>query len=126
MRLPQYLSEAFRECLCRFSHYLTGEDITNGVHHDLGFFVPIVTHQLAKILKTQAYRNIVASCRCDKVVQSLEIDSRLIIRASNVTERSLVTTCQLLNSSRSDDNPNGFTIEGLTIIENKDLKTVKR
>ncbi|RJU37728.1 conjugative transposon protein TraK, partial [Bacteroides sp. AM44-19] len=45
---------------------------------------------------------------------------------SNVTERSLVTTCRLLNSSRSDDNPNGFTIEGFTIIENKDLQTIKR
>ena len=42
------------------------------------------------------------------------------------TERSLVTTCRLLNSSRSDDNPNGFTIEGFTIIENKDLQTIKR
>ena len=41
-------------------------------------------------------------------------------------ERSLVTTCRLLNSSRSDDNPGGFTIEGFTIIENKDLQTVKR
>ena len=27
---------------------------------------------------------------------------------------------------RSDDNPNGFTIEGFTIIENKDLQTIKR
>ena len=49
-----------------------------------------------------------------------------VIRQSNVTERSLVTTCRLLNSSRSDDNPNGFTIEGFTIIENKDLQTIKR
>ena len=49
-----------------------------------------------------------------------------IIRQSNVTERSLVTTCRLLNASRSDDNPNGFTIEGFTIIENKDLQTIKR
>lgn len=30
------------------------------------------------------------------------------------------------NASRSDDNPNGFTIEGFTIIENKDLQTIKR
>ena len=49
-----------------------------------------------------------------------------ISRQSNVTERSLVTTCRLLNASRSDDNPNGFTIEGFTIIENKDLQTIKR
>lgn len=51
---------------------------------------------------------------------------QLIIRQSNVTTRSLITTCRLTNSSRSDDNPNGFIIEGLTILENKDLQTVKR
>ena len=50
----------------------------------------------------------------------------MIIRQSNVTERSLVTTCRLTNASRSDDNPNGFIIEGLTILENKDIQTVKR
>ena len=32
---------------------------------------------------------------------------QMIIRESNVTERSLVTDCQLQNTSRSDDNPNG-------------------
>ncbi len=41
----------------------------------------------------------------------------MIIRESNVTERTLVTVCRLLNASRSDDNPNGFTIEGFTILE---------
>jgi conjugative transposon TraK protein len=51
---------------------------------------------------------------------------QLIIRESNVTERNLVTRCRLLNSVRSDDNPNGFTIEGFEILENKDIKTVKR
>ena len=51
---------------------------------------------------------------------------QLIIRESNVTERSLVTTCRLLNASRSDANPNGFTIEGFTILENKDLMTRER
>ncbi len=51
---------------------------------------------------------------------------QLIIRQSNVTERTLVTVCKLLNSSRSDDNPNGFTIESFTILENKDIRTVKR
>lgn len=50
----------------------------------------------------------------------------VIIRQSNVTERSLVTTCRLTNASRSDDNPNGFIIEGLTILENRDIQTVKR
>lgn len=50
----------------------------------------------------------------------------IIIRQSNVTERSLITICRLTNASRSDDNPNGFIIEGLTILENKDIQTVKR
>jgi len=58
--------------------------------------------------------------------KSVSYATQKIIRQSNVTERSLVTTCRLLNASRSDDNPNGFTIEGFTIIENKDLQTIKR
>ena len=51
---------------------------------------------------------------------------QMIIRESNVTERSLVTVCRLTNSSRSDDNPNGFIIENFNILENKDISTVKR
>lgn len=51
---------------------------------------------------------------------------QIIIRQSNVTERSLITSCRLTNASRSDDNPNGFIIEGLTILENKDIQTIKR
>ena len=51
---------------------------------------------------------------------------QMIIRQSNVTERSLTTSCRLTNASRSDDNPNGFIIEGLTILENKDIQTIKR
>lgn len=51
---------------------------------------------------------------------------QMIIRESNVTERTLVTQCSLSNASRSDDNPNGFIIEGFTILENKDISTVKR
>jgi hypothetical protein len=43
-----------------------------------------------------------------------------------VTERSLVTVCRLVNATRSDDNPNGFTIEGFTIVENRDISTVER
>ena len=48
------------------------------------------------------------------------------IISGNVTNRTLVTTCKLSNVSRSDDNPNGFMIEGFTILENKDINTIKR
>ena len=51
---------------------------------------------------------------------------QMIIRESNVTQRTLVTTCRLSNVSRSDDNPNGFIIEGFNILENKDIMTTKR
>ena len=34
-----------------------------------------------------------------------------LVRSSNITERSLVTRCRLLNSVRSDNNPHGFTME---------------
>ena len=50
----------------------------------------------------------------------------MIIRESNITERSLVTECDLLNSVRSDNNPQGFMIEQFRITENKDLRTIER
>ncbi len=51
---------------------------------------------------------------------------QLIIRESNITERSLTTRCDLINSVRSDNNPQGFTMERFEIIENRDLRTIKR
>jgi len=49
-----------------------------------------------------------------------------IIRESNITERSLVTRCNLINSVRSDNNPHGFTMEKFEILENRDLRTIAR
>ena len=51
---------------------------------------------------------------------------QMIIRESNITERSLITTCKLLNSVRSENNPHGFTIEAFEIRENKDLRVLDR
>lgn len=50
----------------------------------------------------------------------------MIIRESNVTERSLVTCCSLINSIRSDNNPHGFIMEAFEIIENKDIRVIDR
>lgn len=69
------------------------------------------------------------SVRCDfdsYPYRAVTYARQLIIRESNVTERSLVTRCQLLNSVRSDNNPHGFILEAFEIIENKDLKVMKR
>ena len=87
-----------------------------------GYYNRIIAGNINQVLKVDS-----VVCNFDSYpYQAKTYAKQMIIRASNVTERSLVTTCRLLNSSRSDDNPNGFTIEGFTIIENKDLQTVKR
>ena len=51
---------------------------------------------------------------------------QMIIRESNVTERSLITRCNLINSVRSDNNPQGFTMERFEIVENRDLRVIAR
>ena len=51
---------------------------------------------------------------------------QLIIRSSNVTKRSLVTSCYLVNSVRSDNNPQGFNIEKFVVTENRDVEVIKR
>jgi conjugative transposon TraK protein len=51
---------------------------------------------------------------------------QLIVRESNVTERSLVTRCGLINSVRSDNNPHGFTMERFEILENRDVRVLER
>lgn len=87
-----------------------------------GYYNRIIAGNINQVLKVDS-----VVCNFDTYpYQARTYAKQMIIRASNVTERSLVTTCRLLNSSRSDDNPNGFTIEDFTIIENKDLQTVKR
>ena len=87
-----------------------------------GYYNRIIAGNINQVLKVDS-----VVCNFDSYLyQAKTYAKQMIIRASNVTERSLVTTCRLLNSSRSDDNPNGFTIEGFTIIENKDLQTIKR
>lgn len=77
-----------------------------------GYYNRIIAGNINQVLKVDS-----VVCNFDSYpYQARTYAKQMIIRASNVTERSLVTTCRLLNSSRSDDNPNGFTIEGLSLI----------
>lgn len=93
-----------------------------------------------KDLSEKGYYNRIIS---GNINQTVEIDSvkcdfnqypykvrtyarQLIVRESSLTIRSLVTSCRLLNATRSDNNPHGFIIEAFTITENKDLQTIKR
>ena len=71
----------------------------------------------------------VDSIRCDFDRYPYEVTTfarQRILRESTVTERSLVTTCRLVNVSRSDNNPQGFMVEALNIVENKDIATYDR
>lgn len=69
------------------------------------------------------------SIRCRLDVYPYEVSTyarQFIIRASNITERSLVTSCTLQNSVRSDNNPQGFLMEKFLVRENRDIQTYKR
>ena len=62
------------------------------------------------------------SIRCDFDSYPYEVTTfarQFIIRQSNVTERSLVTSC-------SDNNPQGFLMEHFLVRENRDIQTYKR
>ncbi|RKE52438.1 conjugative transposon protein TraK [Sphingobacterium detergens] len=93
-----------------------------------------------KDLSEKGYYNRIIS---GNVQQRIEVDSvvcnfdiypysvrayakQFIIRSSNLTKRSLVTSCNLVNSVRSDNNPQGFNIEKFAVLENKDLEVVER
>jgi len=49
-----------------------------------------------------------------------------LVRKSNTTIRQLITTGQLRNISRTDNNTHGFLIEGWIIEDNSDLQTRRR
>ncbi|WP_312422556.1 MULTISPECIES: conjugative transposon protein TraK [Epilithonimonas] len=93
-----------------------------------------------KDLQEKGYYNRIIS---GNIQQRIEVDSvvanfdsypytvktyarQFIIRSSNLTTRSLITNCSLVNSVRSDSNPQGFTIEKFNVLENKDVETVER
>lgn len=87
-----------------------------------GYYNRLIAGNINQVLQVDSM-----TCNFDRYPYDVKTYARqMIIRASNVTERSLVTACRLLNATRSDNNPHGFTIEGFTILENRDIKTVER
>jgi len=87
-----------------------------------GYYARIVSGNINQAIQVDS-----VVCNFDKYpYQVMTYARQLIIRESNVTQRSLITHCQLLNSVRSDNNPQGFTIEAFEIMENKDLTVTNR
>ena len=92
------------------------------VLQEKGFFNRLIAGNISQMVK-------VDSIRCDFDRYPYEVTTfarQRILRESTVTERSLVTTCRLVNVSRSDNNPQGFMVEALNIVENKDIATYDR
>jgi conjugative transposon TraK protein len=96
-----------------------------GYYKDLqekGFYNRIISGNINQNLQVDSIL-----CNFDTYPYKVATYSRqLIIRESNITERSLVTHCNLINSVRSDNNPHGFTMEAFEIIENRDLRVIDR
>jgi conjugative transposon TraK protein len=87
-----------------------------------GYYNRIVSGNINQIVQVDSIR-----CHFDVYPYTATTYARqMIIRSSNVTERSLVTRCNLINSVRSDNNPHGFTMERFEIVENRDLRVTER
>ncbi len=87
-----------------------------------GYYNRIVANNINQVIQIDSIL-----CNLDTYPYKTSVYAKQrIIRASNVTERSLVTRSELINSVRSDNNPHGFTIERFEIIENRDLQTIDR
>lgn len=87
-----------------------------------GYYNRIISGNVNQILQVDS-----VACNFDSYPYKVTTYARqVIVRESNLTERTLITRCNLLNSVRSDNNPHGFIIEALEIVENKDIKTTKR
>lgn len=83
-------------------------------------------------------RIISAGILCEIMIDSVRIDDTTypykaytygktsIIRSSSILYRNLETVCDLVNSTRTENNPHGFIIEKWKVTNNSDIKEVKR
>jgi conjugative transposon TraK protein len=47
-------------------------------------------------------------------------------RTSSITERNLITKCNIRRTPRDDDNPYGYMLEAIEVIANEDIRTVSK
>lgn len=87
-----------------------------------GYFNRLIAGNISQTLKVDSIQG-----NFDNYPYEMKVYCRQrIVRSSSITERSLVTTCRLRNVVRSDNNPQGFLMEGFTILENKDTGHYER
>lgn len=49
-----------------------------------------------------------------------------ILRESSLTEKNLITRCQLVDIARSEENPHGFMIEQFEVLDNSQIRQITR
>ncbi len=87
-----------------------------------GYYNRIISNNINQAIQIDS-----VVCNMETYPYKAEVYARQrIIRASNITERSLLTRCELINAVRSDNNPHGFIMERFEIIENRDLQIIER
>ncbi len=87
-----------------------------------GYFNRIISGNINQRIEIDSMQ-----CNFDAYPYKVKTFARqFIIRQSNITERSLITDCELISSVRSDNNPQGFTLERFVVLQNQDLQIVKR
>lgn len=87
-----------------------------------GYYNRVISGNVNQFIKVDS-----VSCNFDVYPYQVTTYARQrIVRESNITERLLVSRCNLMNTTRSDNNPQGFLIERFEVVDNRDLNTVKR
>lgn len=87
-----------------------------------GYYNRIISNNINQAIQIDS-----VVCNMETYPYKAEVYARQrIIRASNITERSLLTRCKLINTVRSDNNPHGFIMERFEISENRDLRIIER
>lgn len=87
-----------------------------------GFYNRMIAGNMSQVIEIESFE-------CDFDIYPYNITThakQIIIRESNITERSLITTCKLMNVDRSDNNPHGFMIEDFRVVDNKEIRKLDR
>jgi len=137
------LAEA-RSHVKRFhEHFFTISPDKEAIEHHIEYALALAGKEAIEkyqLMKEEGFydRIIAAGINCEIRVDSVLIDestypfkARLfgktsVIRSSNITYRNLETECELINCSRSDNNPHGFMIEKWRILDNSDINVINR
>ena len=89
---------------------------------ETGYYANIISGNISQRIEVDSVTVNIKSApfyfRCYATIQ--------ITRPNSIVTRNLITQGYLRNVSRSDHNPHGFLIERWEILENKDIKTIRR